>query len=297
MLFHLCNQLISKVIIGCVAINVGVLKCNMMQYRLLGGTGIKLSIISMGGSGYGNVYGRYDKKTAESGLCYGLDQGINYIDTAPWYGQGKSEIFLGDVLKGISRYRYFIGTKVGRFDRNVFSMFNFGADQVIKSAEMSLKRLKLEYVDILQVHDVEFAPSIDIIINETLPALELLQKRGLCRFIGITGYSLPVLKTIVMKSHTNVDTILSYCRLALNDSSLIGDLDFYDSKGIGIINASPLGMGLLVPEPIQDWHPASNEIKQACHKAVKYCSSQNVDITRIALNYSTSFKQVMLLKH
>lgn len=262
-----------------------------MRYHTLGNTGMKLSVISMGGSGYGNVYGQYDEKHARKGLQYGLEEyGINYIDTAPWYGQGVSETFLGKALKGIERQKYYIGTKVGRYERNISAMFNFTAQKVTESAERSLKRLNLDYVDLLQIHDVEFAPSTDVIINETLPALKLLQRRGLCRYIGITGYPLPILRTIV--NETEIDTVLSYCRLTLNDSSLVQDLDFYDSKNIGIINASPLSMGLLVPEFIQEWHPASDAIKLACFKAVEYCRHNNVDISRIALNYSTSFEKV-----
>lgn len=264
----------------------------MMKYRVLGKTGLQLSIIGIGGSGYGQVYGRYDEKTAIDGVRYSFDRGINYVDTAPWYGQGLSESFLGQALSGIDRSKYHIGTKVGRYEKEISAMFDFSGTKVISSAEESLRRLNLDYVDILQIHDVEFASSSELLINETLPALKLLQNRGLCRYIGITGYSLPVLKKIVKESHVNIDSILSYCRLTLNDSSLIDDLDFFDSMNIGIINASPMSMGLLAPESIQYWHPASDEIKQACSKAVEYCRENGVDISRLALNYSTSFDQV-----
>ncbi len=264
----------------------------MMKYHSLGDTGIKLSIIGFGGSGYGNVYGPYDGKAAINGLKYGLDCGINYIDTAPWYGQGASESFLGRALEGIQRSRYFIATKVGRYERKPSLMFNFDAMKVIKSAEESLRRLNLDHVDVLQVHDIEFAPSIEIILNETLPALKTLQNRGLCRYIGITGYPLSILRTAVQNSQIKIDTVLSYCRLTLNDSSLINDFNFYDSNNVGVINASPLSMGLLAPESIQCWHPASDEIKKACFQAVEYCRHKDINISRIALNYSTSFEQV-----
>lgn len=264
----------------------------MMKYRLLGNTGLKLSIIGMGGSGYGRVYGSYDETSAIRGLKYGLDCGINYIDTAPWYGQGVSERFLGKALRGIDRSKYFIGTKVGRYERDIPLMFDFSGAKVISSAEESLRRLNLEYVDVLQVHDVEFAPSVDILVNETLPALKTLQDRGLCRYIGVTGYIISALKDVIRSSQINIDSILSYCRLTLNDSSLILDLDFFDGMKIGVINASPVSMGLLAPGSIQAWHPASDEIRLACSKAVEYCRKNGVDISRIALNYSTSFDQV-----
>lgn len=265
-----------------------------MQYRSLGSTGLKLSILSFGGSGYGKVYGHFDECNAVNALKYGLDSGINYIDTAPWYGQGLSESFLGKALQGVERSKYYIGTKVGRYERNIPEMFDFSAKRVSDSIHESLRRLNVDYVDILQIHDVEFAPSVEMILQETLPALDLMRKRGLCRHIGITGYPLSILKEIILKSEITIDTILSYCRLTLNDSSLIQDLGFYESKSIGVINASPLSMGLLAPEFIQDWHPASSEIKHACFEAVKYCKQNGVDISRIALNYSTKFKPVIV---
>lgn len=264
----------------------------MMKYRLLGNTGLKLSVIGLGGSGYGNVYGTYDEQAAIEGIKYGFECGINYIDTAPWYGQGVSELFLGKALSGIERCKYFIGTKVGRYEKDIQYMFDFSRNRVIKSAEESLRRLNLEYVDVLQIHDVEFAPSIDVLLNETLPALKTLQDRGLCRFIGITGYSISVIKEIIRNSEVNIDSILSYCRLTLNDSSLIPDLDYFDTMGVGVINASPLSMGLLAPNSIQPWHPASEEIRQACSKAVEFSKKRGVDISRIALHHSTSFDQV-----
>ena len=225
----------------------------MMRYRVLGNTGMKLSIIGMGGSGYGNVYGKYDQDRAIDAVRKGLDKGINYIDTAYWYGQGRSETFLGTALKGIPRESFFLGTKVGRYERDIQRMFDFSAEKVTRSAHESLERLQLNYVDILQIHDVEFAPTIEHITDETLPALQHLKEQGLCRYIGITGYPLTTLKKIIEQSKIPVDCVLSYCRLTLNDSSLIDDFELFRSKGVGIINASPVSMGLLTHQGIQVW--------------------------------------------
>ena len=225
-----------------------------MQYRQLGATGMKLSVIAMGGSGFGNVYGKIDEGNAIRAVRYAIDKGVNYFDTAYWYGQGTSESFLGKALHGIQRERFYIGTKVGRYEQDIPSMFDFSAEKVTQSAEESLKRLKLEYVDILQVHDVEFAPSVDMIVNETIPAVQKLKERGLCKFIGITGYPLGALRAVVDRSTFKIDSVLSYCRLTMNDSSLASDFDFYKSKGIPLINASPVSMGLLTEGGIQVRH-------------------------------------------
>lgn len=222
-----------------------------MKYRTLGNTGLKLSILGMGGSGYGNVYGKYSEEMAARTLRIGLDKGLNYIDTAYWYGQGQSETFIGKTLNGIPRDRFILATKVGRYEKDYPRMFDFSAEMVTKSTHNSLKRLQMDHFDILQIHDVEFAPTIETITEKTLPALQHLKERGLCRYIGITGYPLSVLRRIVEQSTVQLDCVLTYCRLTLHDSSLTDYFDFFKLRNIGIINASPVGMGLLTSRGVQ----------------------------------------------
>ena len=143
-----------------------------------------------------------------------------------------------------------------------------------------------------QVHDIEFAPSLDIVINETLPAIQALKERGLCRYIGITGYPLGPLREVVERSRVKIDCVLSYCRLTLNDSSLTEFFEFFKSCGVAVINASPVSMGLLTEAGPRPWNPAHSKIKEACVKAVEYCRTKGVDITKLAVHYSTSFKEV-----
>ena len=263
-----------------------------MKYKRIDGTDMITSSLSIGGSGFGNVYGDMNERSGTDTLHTALKKGMNYIDTAPWYGQGKSELFLGKALKGIPRKAYFISTKVCRYEIEVHKMFDFSASRVLQSAEESLNRLNLPYVDILQIHDVEFAPSVDMIVNETLPALQKLKDAGKCRYIGITGYPIGVLKEVITKSHVKIDTVLSYCHLALNDSTLLSEMDFFQQHNLPVINASPIGMGLLHSGGPPDWHPAREEIRVACRKAVEYCNSGGVDITKLAIHHSISYEEV-----
>ena len=287
----------SVICLSCLHVYTHTDQQTRMEYRPLGNTGMQLSILGMGGSGYGSVYGNYDEDEAIQSVKYAIiDKGINYIDTAYWYGQGSSEVFLGKALKEIPRSSYYIGTKVGRYEQDAQNMFDFSAEKVTRSTEESLQRLQLSYVDLLQVHDIEFAPSIEMIVNETLPAVERLRDRGLCRFIGITGYPIKVLQDVLERSSVKIDSVLSYCRLTLCDTSLADHFKYFQSKGIPLINASPIGMGLLSPVPLQPWHPASDEIKQACAKAVKHCEMKGVDIGRLAIHYSSTFKEVSLIQ-
>ena len=271
-----------------------------MLYRPLGSTGMVTSILSIGGSGFGNVYGSIDSKESVRVLHKALQWGINYIDTAPWYGQGESERFLGEALKGVPREAYFIATKVGRYEKDVRRMFDFSPARIHQSARESLQRLGLDYVDVLQLHDVEYAPDLesspdaDFVVKVALPALQELKDKGLCRFIGITGYPLDFLKEVVERSEVKIDTVLTYCHLSLNDSTLVEYFPFFAERGIPLINASPVSMGLLTHSSPPSWHPATHEVKEACSKAADYCAQRGVSITKLAMQYSLSFPQVIV---
>jgi aryl-alcohol dehydrogenase-like predicted oxidoreductase len=131
--------------------------------------------------------------------------GINLIDTAPWYGFEKSERILGEALQGVPREAYYLATKVGRYKPDHLEMFDFRGERVLASIDESLARLRLDYIDIIQIHDPEFAPSLDIIVNETLPALDKARQAGKVRFIGITGGCLGAQRLSLWKRDAHSD--------------------------------------------------------------------------------------------
>ncbi|XP_041478554.1 L-galactose dehydrogenase-like [Lytechinus variegatus] len=266
-------------------------RTNKMCYHDLGATGMKVSVIGFGAAPLGKVYDAdLSDEQGVAALRHALRGGINYIDTAPYYGQGKSEAVLGNALKHIPREAYYIATKVGRYETadNLEGMFDFSAERVTRGVDESLKLLGIEYVDLIQVHDVEFASSVDLIIDETLPALEKIKKQGKAKFIGITGYPIQVLRTIVERSKVKIDSVLSYCHLSLNDSSLLQHAAFFQERNVALISASPLSMALLTDRGPPSWHIASDEIKKACREASVYCRQHGHDISAIALKYSIS---------
>ncbi|KAL4222889.1 hypothetical protein ACF0H5_018929 [Mactra antiquata] len=259
-----------------------------MTYNPLGKTGMNVSALSLGASSFGSVFHETSDAECHKVLELAIKSGVNLIDTAPWYGHGKSETVLGQGLKEIPRSSYYITTKVGRYLPNVTEMFDFRAERVIRSVDESLQRLGLEYVDVIQVHDMEFAPNLDMIINETLPALQKVKDAGKAKFIGITGYPLENFRTILDKSQVKVDTVLTYCRGCMNDNSLQEYVPYFKEKGIGIINASAIGMGLLSNRGTAAWHPAHQNIKDKCKEAANYCQERGVDISRLALHFTVN---------
>jgi len=257
-----------------------------MQYVQLGKTDMMVSKLGFGGSAIGGIYTETDDKTSHAVVRLAISKGINYIDTAPWYGNGRAESVLGQALKNIPRQAYYLATKIGRYSPDIKEMFDFSAERVVQSVEESLSRLNLDYLDLVQVHDLEFAPNLDIIINETLPALQKLKESGKTRYIGITGYPLSTLKEVISRSTVKVDTILSYCRCTLFDNTLSDYIDYFKDNNLGIINAAVIGMGLLTNQGPPNWHPANNEIKTACAQAAKYCQERDVSISKLALHFS-----------
>jgi len=219
----------------------------------------------------------------QSNLLQALKSGINYIDTAPWYGQGASEETLGKCLIGIPRNAYYIATKIGRYEKDPAKMFDFSAEKTKQSIDESLKKLGLSYVDVLQIHDIEFAPSIGYVIKETLPILLNAVRQGKAKFIGVTGYPVSVLNEFLERSPVKIDMILSYARFSLIDSTLLDFLPNFEK--LGVVNAAALAMGLLSNNGPQPWHPAHKDIKDVCEEARNYCKSKGVELARLAMFY------------
>lgn len=256
-----------------------------MKYINFGDTGMKVSALSLGTGGFSYFYGNYTWDECKQTVLAAIKSGINYIDSAPWYGHGESESILGKALDGIPRNTFYMATKVGRYEKDPKLMFDFSAEKTTSSVLESLKRLNLEYIDVIQVHDIEFATSLDVIINETLPVLQAYVKEGKAKFIGLTGYCVSLLQECVTKSTIKVDMILSYSRLTLIDRSLLKHLEFFEKNNVSVVNAATVAMGLLTSGGPQNWHPANKEQKDICKEAAEYCKENNVEIAKLALNF------------
>jgi L-galactose dehydrogenase len=250
-----------------------------MEYRKLGHTDLNLSLIGFGASALGGVFGNFDPGEGMRAVHLAVDSGINFFDSSPYYGITLSETRLGEALVG-RRQRVVLATKCGRYG---LDEFDFSAKRVLASMDESLRRLQTDYIDLFQVHDVEFG-DVQQIINETLPALRQLQQEGKARYIGITGYPPKLLRRIA--ESTPVDSILSYCHYNLLNRQMDEVLTpFTRERGIGLINASGLCMGLLTEHGPPDWHPAPAEVRDAGRKAAEFCRAQGRDISEVALRF------------
>ena len=253
-----------------------------MEKRTLGKTGMDLTVLSFGASSLGAEFRKIDLNEAVKSVHVALDHGMNLIDTSPYYGRGLSESLLGIALDGIPRDSYYLCTKLGRFAP---AHFDFSAKRVRESVDISLQRMKTDYLDIMLCHDIEFV-DMKQIWNETIPELEKIKQEGKIKNIGISGYPMNIFKEGV--AHANLDVILSYNHYTLQNTMLLDIVDELKSKGVGVMNAAPFSARLLTNAPLPQWHKATPEVREVAKKAAAHCTAAGVDIAKLALQFSVA---------
>lgn len=259
-----------------------------MDYREIGKTGMKVSALSFGASSLGGVFHDIDESRAIEAVYAAVEGGMNFIDVSPYYGHYKAETVLGKALRGIDRGKYYLSTKVGRYGKDGVNTWDYSGRKARESVLESLDRIGVEHIDLINVHDIEFA-DLHQVAEETLPALVELRESGLVSHVGITDLQLENLVWVIEHVPAGtVESILNFCHFTLNDDKLADYLDYFEEKGIGVINASPLSMGLLSQRGVPSWHPAPGALVGACRKAVDFCRAQGYPIEKLAIQYSVS---------
>lgn len=259
-----------------------------LPLRPLGNTGLRVSALGFGASALGGVF--EDFAGEDEGIAAVLEAhalGVNYFDTSPFYGATRSERVLGRALRQLAqtsgRDSFVVSTKVGRYGE---AEFDFSAARVRRSVDESLERLGLERVDLLLAHDVEFG-DLDLILRETLPEMQRLKREGKCSFVGVTGLPLGCLARLVREAPAgSIDVVLSYCHLCLCDTALGALLPGLQGRGVGVINASPLSMGLLSKRGPPSWHPAPPALRDACARAAAKAEKMGQDVSAMAVAFS-----------
>ncbi len=264
-----------------------------MTYNEIGKTGMRVANLAFGASSLGGVFHSIREEEGIRAVHTAVDNGINFIDVSPYYGHLKAETVLGKALKDIPRDKYYLSTKVGRYGKDGVNTWDYSGQRAIESVYESMERLNVDYIDLINVHDIEFQASMEgglqKVVDETLPALASLKEKGVVRHVGITDLQPENLKWVVEHSEAGmVESILNFCHYSLNDTLLADYLGLFEQHGVGVINASPLSMGLLSQRGTPDWHPASKDLKDACAKAAEFCQQQGYPIEKLAIQFSTS---------
>jgi L-galactose dehydrogenase len=254
-----------------------------MRFSRLGSTSLQVSTLGFGASTLGEEFGALDYVEGSRAVHCAIDHGINLFDVSPYYGRTLAEERLGKALKD-KRDRVVLSTKAGRYDQELPDGFDFSAKRVARSLEESLRRLRTDVIDLFLAHDIEFA-SREQILQETLPAMRKLKEEGKVRFIGVTGFPPGLLREVALEGE--VDVVLSYCHYNLLNTRVEADLvPLLRERGVGLINGSPLHMGVLTPQGPPAWHPAPPEVIQAARATLAWCVRRGVDLSDLALRFA-----------
>ena len=259
-----------------------------MNLHEIGKTGLKVSTLSFGASSLGGVFHNIREAEGIRAVFTAVENSMNFIDVSPYYGHYKAETVLGKALKDIPRDKYLLSTKVGRYGKDGVNIWDYSAKRAVESVYESMERLHIDYIDLINVHDVEFS-DMNQVVGETLPALVELREKGVVKHVGITDLQLENLKWVIDRVPVGtVESVLSFCHYCLNDDKLGDFLDYFESKKVGVINASPLSMGLLSQRGVPAWHPAPKPLVEACKKAVEHCQAKGCPIEKLAIQFSVS---------
>jgi aryl-alcohol dehydrogenase-like predicted oxidoreductase len=209
----------------------------------LGKTGLEITRIgfgawAIGGGGWEFGWGPQEDEESVAAIQRALEHGVNWIDTAAAYGFGRSEEVVGRALEGV-RERPYVFTKCSLLEgpgRRV--VHNLKRDSVMKEAEESLKRLRLDAIDLYQIH----WPNPDPDIEEGFSALAELKEQGVVRHIGVSNFDVEQLRRV--QQIAPVETLQPQYSLIERDVER-ELLPFVEREGIGVIVYSPMGSGLL----------------------------------------------------
>lgn len=261
-----------------------------MEYRTLGNTGLKLSVITFGAWAAGGwMWGGTEQNNSVEAIKAAYDYGVTSIDTAPAYGQGLSEKIVGEAVSDIPRDKVRILTKYGlrwdtdqghfRFaskdnDGNDIDMHAYAAkESIIKECEESLRRLGTDYIDLYQIH----WPDPTTPVEETMEAMDRLKEQGKIREAAVCNYNVEQLKE-AEQYHDIVSNQVPYSMLQRDIEEKV--VPYCIEHGLGILAYSPLQRGLLTGkmEPGQDF-------SEGDHRAGNpYFSDENIRRTNVFLD-------------
>ena len=269
-----------------------------MKYNTLGKMDISVSALGFGASAIGGMFGKTDERESIRTIQQAFHRGINYFDTSPAYGTNNSsngpvtsEVILGKGLKPLDRSKIVLSSKAGKI-ASLPPEFSFRYDSIIGSVESSLQRLQTDYLDIVFLHDIEYDKGrhLQIALDEGIGALKELKKNGKIRFFGVSCYPMEVLHKVI--DTVDMDAILVHNHYTLINDLLLELLPKINSKGLGLVSASPFASGLLTSHGPPDWYPNIDSKRPCIEQAIAFCKSKKVPLEKIALHFATDHSEI-----
>jgi aryl-alcohol dehydrogenase-like predicted oxidoreductase len=223
-----------------------------LEYRNLGETGMRVSEISLGTWAFGSGWGTVSDEESNATLNAAIDLGVNFLDTADVYGDGRSERLIGELLRERSSDEIFVATKAGRrLDPHTAEGYSY--DNLSRFVERSLENLRVEALDLLQLH----CPPTEVYRrDETFKALDRLQAAGKVRNYGVSVEKVEEAKmALAFPGVKTVQIIFNIFRQRPAE-------DFFplaEERNVGVIARVPLASGLLSGKMTADREFASDD--------------------------------------
>lgn len=257
--------------------------------------------LGLGGAALGGLYTHVDDDEAVAVVVEAVRRGLSYIDTAPLYGHGTSELRIGRALSKIPRAEVTISTKVGRLieaaspEHSEHDMFadapptrvvrDYSRSGVLRSIESSLRRLGTDRVDIVYVHDPE--DHMDDAISEAVPALAELREQGVVGAIGVGTNLVDVPRRFL--AECDIDVVLLAGRWTLLDRTGESLLDSCGDRGVAVVLGGIMNSGLLADpdnNPTFDYLPAADRLVVAAKAMRQECTRAGVSLGAAAVQHA-----------
>jgi aryl-alcohol dehydrogenase-like predicted oxidoreductase len=254
-----------------------------MEYRNLGDSDLKLSVITFGAWAAGGwMWGGADRNNAVAAIRASYDAGVTSIDTAPAYGQGASEEIVGEAIKGLPREKLQILTKYGLRWNSTKGSFHFkskdndgheidiykyaGKESIISECEDSLRRMGTDYIDLYQIH----WPDVTTPISETMEAVSKLIQQGKVKYAGVCNYNVEELK----EARKTIPLVADQVPYSMVKRDIEKDVVPYCiENNLAILAYSPLQRGLLTGKMKPGWVFAPGD-----HRAeIYYFTNENIN--------------------
>ena len=276
-------------------------------------TNLQLPQMGFGGASLGDMREIIPETQASATIEAAYQAGISYFDTSPWYGNGKSELRFGHVLRTKPRNRFVVSTKVGRIHQRPENpdtythpawkgglpfepRFDYTGTAILKSYEMSLARLGLNRVEALLIHDLDPGHQKDQIgvangfrqlDDSGLDTLIELKKSGEIAAIG-AGINVVGMIPQFLK-HCEVDFFLVAMPYTLMDQSALAELDACAERGISVVIGAPFASGILArgpsPNASYGYRRATPEVLAKANKLNSIAKSFRTEVGAMALQF------------
>jgi D-threo-aldose 1-dehydrogenase len=283
------------------------LRMDRLRTRRLARTDLRLSTLGLGAAALAGLYDAVDGATATATLQAAWDQGLRYIDTAPFYGYTRSERRVGEFLAGKPRGSFVVSTKVGRLmhpdptvqpgsdgwaDPLPFRpAFDYSHAGVMRSFEDSLERLGLDRIDILLVHDIGRVTHGEnhaqhwqaLTAGGGFRALEELRSQGRVHAIGLGVNEWEVARDALAAAPINC--VLLAGRYTLLEQASLGFMDQCAAAGVSVLVGGPFNSGLLAGQPKYNYGDVPPDVMRRTQALRAACAEFDVPLEAAALQF------------